>query len=69
MSTTKRYHVRSRETRVVDWYVVAASAGDAREWVYDQCGDIERAESDQFDSTEIIDVTEVINSECRNVAP
>lgn len=54
----KQYHVRSRETRVYDWYVVAASEADAQEWVEDQGGDTENASSDQFDSTEVIDVTE-----------
>lgn len=62
MSALKQYHVRSRETRVYDWYVVAASPEDAQEWVEDQGGDTERSSTDCFDSTEVIDVTEVADA-------
>ncbi len=52
-----RYLVRSRETRVYDWEVDADSEEEAKEWVEEQNGNTEYAKSDQYDSTEIIDVT------------
>lgn len=66
----KQFHVRSRETRVYDWYVMAADAEAAREWVGEQSGATDNSASDTFDSTEILDVTDLGDrgSDCRNVA-
>jgi hypothetical protein len=62
VSVLKQYRVRSRETRVYSWLVVAASPEDAREWVEDQSGDTSASDEDCFDSTEVIDVTEVADA-------
>lgn len=51
-----KFVVRSRETRVHEWLVEAADAEEAEQWVVDQGGDTEHSRSDQFDSTEILDI-------------
>lgn len=52
-----KFIVRSRETRVHEWEVEAEDAEAAGEWVFEQGGDTEHSRSDQFDSTEILDVS------------